>query len=85
MNHRTSEKFANSFSNHDGYRILSLIINDEYKILQETKKLFEKRIALDEQYAKSLQELAASADRLATSTNPHPLVSVNDSVCHKNK
>ncbi|CAF0796613.1 unnamed protein product [Adineta ricciae] len=80
MSHRRSEKFENSFSNHDGCRILSLIINDEYKILQETKKLAEKRITLDEQYAKSLQELAASADRLAASTNPHPLVSISRDV-----
>lgn len=83
MSHRTSEKFANSFANHEGCRIVSLIINDEYKVLQETKKLLEKRIALDEQYARTLQELATSADRLAASTNPHPLVSVNNRICHK--
>ncbi len=86
MNHRyssgsgapndTSNQLSKNFSNNEGYRILSNVVSDEYKLLQETKKILEKRILLDEQYARNLQDLTASADRVAWPVNTHPIASV---------
>lgn len=72
----SSQLFSTTFSSADGYRILSNVISDEYKLLEETKKILEKRLALDEQYARNLQDLTASADRVAWPVNTHPIASV---------
>ncbi|CAF0979554.1 unnamed protein product [Adineta steineri] len=68
------------FFSHEGCRILSTIVTDEYKILQETKKILEKRISLDEQYAKNLQDLTANADRIIWPGGTHPIASVSRDV-----
>lgn len=72
----SSQRFSTTFSSADGYRILSNVISDEYKLLEETKKFLEKRLAFDEKYAQDLQDLAASADRVAWPVNTHPIASV---------
>jgi len=86
MNHRYSpesgapngslNQLSKNFSSNEGYRILSNIVSDEYKLLQETKKILEKRVLLDEQYARNLQDLTANADRIAWPVNTHPIASV---------
>lgn len=87
MNHRsssepagalsdTSNQLSKNFCSNDGYRILSNVLSDEYKLLQETKKILEKRVLLDEQYARNLQDLTANADRVAWPINTHPIASV---------
>ena len=77
-NHITdvSHQFSATFSSVEGYRILSNVISDEYKLLEETKRILEKRLVLDEQYARSLQDLTASADRVAWPVHTHPIASV---------
>jgi hypothetical protein len=86
MNHRyslgagapndASNQLSKNFSSNEGYRILSNVVSDEYKLLQETKKILEKRILIDEQYARNLQDLTANADRVAWPVNSHPIASV---------
>lgn len=76
----TSNQLSNNFSSNDGYRILSNVVSDEYKLLQETKKILEKRVLLDEQYARSLQDLTANADRVAWPINTHPIASVKKNI-----
>jgi len=82
MNHRengdTINQLSKTFSSTEGYRILSNVISDEYKLLQQTKHILEKRVLLDEQYARNLQDLAASADRVAWPVNTHPIAAVNE-------
>ncbi len=88
MNHRyspgadapndTSNQLSKNFSSNEGYRILSNVVSDEYKLLQETKRILEKRVLIDEQYAKNLQELTANADRIAWPINSHPIASVKN-------
>jgi hypothetical protein len=82
MNHRengdTLNQLSKTFSSTEGYRILSNVISDEYKLLQQTKHILEKRVLLDEQYARNLQDLAASADRVAWPVNTHPIAAVNE-------
>jgi hypothetical protein len=80
MNHQNGEilnQLSKTFSSTDGYRILSTVISDEYKLLQETKRILEKRLQLDEDYARNLQDLTASADRIAWPVNTHPIAAVN--------
>lgn len=72
----SSSRFVDCFFNDEGYRILGVITNDELKLLHETKKILDKRISLDEQYAKNLQELTASADRIAWPVQTHPIAAV---------
>lgn len=71
-----SHQFSTRFSSVEGYRILSNVISDEYKLLEETKRILEKRLVIDEQYARNLQELTASADGVAWPVNTHPIASV---------
>jgi hypothetical protein len=71
-----SNSLLNYFNSNEGYRQLTSTINDEYKLLQDTKKILDKRISLDEQYARNLQELTANADRIAWPTTNQPLASV---------
>jgi hypothetical protein len=83
MNHHhippdTSNQLSKNFSSNEGYRIVGTVINDEFKLLQETKKILEKRILLDEQYARNLQDLTANADRVAWPVNTHPIASVKN-------
>jgi hypothetical protein len=82
MNHwengDTLNQLSKTFSSTEGYRILSNVISDEYKLLQQTKHILEKRVLLDEQYARNLQDLAASADRVAWPVNTHPIAAVNE-------
>jgi hypothetical protein len=88
MNHRQSlvpsasngisNQLSRSFLSHDGCRILSTVVSEEHKLLQDTKKILEKRILLDEQYARNLQDLTASADRITWPTNTHPIASVKE-------
>ena len=73
-----SNQLSKNFSSHEGCRILSTLLTDECKLLQETKKILEKRILIDEQYAKNLQDLTASADRIAWLGNTHSIASVNE-------
>ena len=70
-------QFARHFASQEGFRLLSSIVNDECKLLQDTKKILDKRITLDEQYARNLQELTASADRIAWPTNTQPIAGVS--------
>ncbi len=69
-------QLSKTFSSTEGYRILSNVISDEYKLLEETKRILERRILLDEQYARNLQDLTANADRIAWPVNTHPIASV---------
>jgi hypothetical protein len=71
-----SNQLLKSFVSHEGCRILNTIVSDECKLLQETKKILDKRILLDLQYAKNLQDLTASADRIAWPIDTHPIASV---------
>ena len=64
------------FSSDEGYRLLSTVSSEEYKLLQDTKKILEERLNLDKQYASDLQELTAKADRTAWPTETHPIASV---------
>ncbi|CAF1621235.1 unnamed protein product, partial [Adineta ricciae] len=73
-----SHRLSDFFCSDEGYRLLGTVLSDEYKLLQDTKKILEERLALDKQYAKSLQELAAKADRIAWPTDTHSIASA----CH---
>jgi hypothetical protein len=75
-----SNQLSKRFSSHEGCRILSSVLSDEFKLLQDTKKILEKRMLLDEQYAKNLQELTASADRVAWPVTTHPIASASRDV-----
>jgi hypothetical protein len=77
QNGEISNQLSKTFSSTEGYRILSNVISDESKLLQETKKILERRLLLDEQYARNLQDLTASADRVAWPINTHPIAAVN--------
>ena len=72
-----SDRLSNFFCSDTGYRLLGTVLSDEYKLLQDTKKILEERLALDKQYARSLQELAAKADRIVWPTETHLIASVN--------
>jgi hypothetical protein len=83
MNHRysgapkdASNQLSKTFSSHDGCRILSTVLTDESRLLQDTKRILEKRVLIDEQYARNLQDLTASADRVAWPVSTHPIASV---------
>jgi hypothetical protein len=78
QNGEISNQLSKTFSSTEGYRILSNVISDESKLLQETKKILERRLQLDEQYARNLQDLTASADRVAWPINTHPIAAVNE-------
>lgn len=80
-----SQQFSTTFANAEGYRILSNVISDEYKLLEETKRILERRLILDEQYARNLQDLTASADRVAWPVNTHPIASVKISAKKSSK
>ena len=69
----SSQRFPRCFCSHEGYRMLINFINDECKLLQDSKKLLDKRISLDEQYARNLQELTTNADRIPWPTATHPI------------
>lgn len=69
-------QFSKIFSNDEGYRLLSTVSSEEYKLLQDTKKILEERLNLDKQYAQNLQELTAKADRIAWPTDKHSMASV---------
>jgi hypothetical protein len=71
-----SNQLSKTFSSDEGYRLLSTISSEEYKLLQETKKILEERFTLDKQYARNLQDLTAKADRISWPTNTHPIASV---------
>ena len=75
-----SNQLSKRFSSHEGCRTLSTVLNDEFKLLQDTKKILEKRMLLDEQYAKNLQELTATADRVAWPVTTHPIASASRDV-----
>jgi hypothetical protein len=72
----TFNQLSKVFSSDDGFRLLSTISSEEYKLLQDTKKILEERILLDKQYAQNLQALTAKADRIAWPTTTHPIASV---------
>ena len=72
-----SDRLSNFFCSDTGYRLLGTVLSDEYKLLQDTKKILEERLALDKQYARSLQELAAKADRIVWPNDAHLIASVN--------
>jgi hypothetical protein len=86
LDHRSllSSSFSNGvlnqlpklFLNDEVCRLLNTLSNDEYKLLQDTKKILEERIILDKQYARDLQELTAKADRIAWPTYTHSIASV---------
>ncbi len=69
-------RLSKLLSSDEGYRLLSTVSNEEYKLLQDTKKILEERFHLDKQYAQDLQELTATADRIAWLTDPHSISSV---------
>jgi hypothetical protein len=86
LDHRSllSSSFSNGilnqlpklFLNDEVCRPLNTLSNDEYKLLQDTKKILEERIILDKQYARDLQELTAKADRIEWPTYTHSIASV---------
>ena len=71
-------RLSHSFFSADGFGVLSAAIIDECKLLQDVKRLLERRMVLDEQYAKNLQELTASADRLVYPPSSPALASVSE-------
>ena len=73
----SSHQLSKLFCSNEGYRLLGTVLSDEYKLLQDTKKILEERVTLDKQYAKNLQELAAKADRIAWPTDTHSIALVN--------
>ena len=73
----TFNQLSKVFSSDEGFHLLSTILSEEYKLLQDTKKILEERIILDKQYAQNLQALTAKADRIAWPTTTHPIASVN--------
>ena len=68
------------FASNEGFKLLSNVIGDEIRLLQETRKLLEKRTSLDEQYARNLQDLAATADRVGWPMNTHPISTVRNMI-----
>ncbi|CAF0835288.1 unnamed protein product [Adineta steineri] len=68
-------QFSKLFSSDEGYRILNTVSSEEYKLLQDTKKILEEKVNLDKQYAENLQQLTAKADRIAWPTEPHLIAS----------
>jgi len=69
-------RLSKLLSSDEGYRLLSTVSSEEYKLLQDTKMILEERFHLDKKYAKDLQELAAKADCIARLTDPHSIASV---------
>jgi len=86
LDHRSSSSssFSNGilnqlpklFFNDEGFRLLNTLPSEEYKLLQDIKKILEERIILDKQYARDLQELTAKADRIEWPTYTHSIASV---------
>ncbi|CAF3286043.1 unnamed protein product, partial [Rotaria sp. Silwood2] len=64
ISHNIINQLSDSFSSDEGCRLLSGIVSDECKVLQDIKKILEKRISFDEQYAKNLQDLTTSTHRV---------------------
>ncbi|UJR37690.1 hypothetical protein I4U23_030385 [Adineta vaga] len=75
----TSQQLSTIFSSDEGCQLLSTVINDEYKLLQDTKKILEERLNLDKLYAKNLQELTAKADRITWPTETNSIATA----CHE--
>lgn len=69
-------KLYEKFTSDEGCRILSNVISDECKMAQDLKKILEKRLSLDEQYAKNLLDLATSVNRFSWPIDTHPIASV---------
>ncbi|CAF3729180.1 unnamed protein product [Rotaria sordida] len=69
-------QLSENFSSDEGCRILSNIVSDECKVLQDIKKLLEKRISFDEQYAKNLQDLTTHANRITWPVNTNSIAPV---------
>ncbi|CAF1687724.1 unnamed protein product, partial [Didymodactylos carnosus] len=69
--------FTENLQSDDAYRALSSFHMQEHKLLQEIRKMLEKRILLDLDYAHQLQELTASADNKIPWLQMHPISSVS--------
>lgn len=72
----TIKSLSESFSSDEGCRTLSNVLTDECKVLQDIKKILDKRVSIDEQYAKNLQDLTASANKILWPINTHPIAPV---------
>ncbi len=62
-------RLSKLLSSDEGYRLLSTVSSEEYKLLQDTKEILEERFRLDKKYATDLQELTAKADCIAWPTD----------------
>ena len=74
--HNIIFQLSENFCSHEGCQILTTVVNDECKLLQDVKKILEKRILLDEQYAKGLQDVTANINRTLCSENAHSIAKV---------
>ncbi|CAF4749370.1 unnamed protein product, partial [Rotaria socialis] len=70
-------QLSDCFSSDEGCRILTNAVGDECKVLQDIKKILEKRASIDEQYAKNLQDLTANANKISWPTSTHPIAPVS--------
>jgi hypothetical protein len=69
-------RLSKLLSSDEGYRLLSTVSSEEYKLLQDTKEILEERFRLDKKYAQDLQVLTAKADRIVWPTDTHSIASV---------
>ncbi|CAF1675942.1 unnamed protein product [Rotaria magnacalcarata] len=70
-------QLSDCFSSDEGCRILTSAIGDECKVLQDIKKILEKRASIDEQYAKNLQDLTANANKISWPISTHLIAPVS--------
>ncbi|CAF1382169.1 unnamed protein product [Rotaria sp. Silwood1] len=73
-------QLSDNFSSDEGCRLLSNVVSEECKVLQDIKKILEKRISFDEQYAKNLQDLTTNANRITWPINTNAIASVSREV-----
>lgn len=80
----STNRFSRCFLSNEGCRMVSSLLVDESKFLSELKKFVERRISLDEQYAKNLQDLSSNFDRVSSGVASHSMIKVRRSTSGRN-